>query len=250
MPDVIVFDLFDTLVDLRWEELPLVDWGEGPQRSTFGVLHEVLQPVNGMTLAEFASALKTADAAFKYAYWNEDREITTERRFGEFIDGLGLDGHPDHTGIVGRLTAAHLGALTHAASTPVHHREVLGRLRSRCRLAVCSNYSHTPNALHILERDGLREYFDVVVVSADVGLRKPHPRIFERVFEELDLPLGSALHVGDSLAKDVVGAAPLGLETVWITRRIEDPAATRADYDGPPPDHVIAELSELEALLG
>ena len=65
----------------------------------------------------------------------------------------------------------------------------------------------------------------------------------------MDLPLENALHVGDSLAKDVAGAAPLGLETVWITRRIEDPDAARADYAGPAPDHVVTDLSEIEALL-
>jgi HAD superfamily hydrolase (TIGR01509 family) len=246
MPDVVVFDLFDTLVDLRREDLPLVDWGEGPRRSTVGALHALIEPLSGLTLPAFAEALRAADEEFLRARWAEDREITTEQRFEHLLARMGLASD----GLVDRLTAAHVGWLARAASTPAHHREVLGRLRARCRLAICSNYSHTPNALHILERDGLREYFDVVVVSADVGLRKPHPRIFERVFDELGVPMGDALHVGDSLAKDVAGAAPLGLETVWITRRIADPEAARAGYDGPSPDHVVADLREIEALLG
>ena len=39
------------------------------------------------------------------------------------------------------------------------------------------------------------------------------------------------------------------MRTAWLTRRIPDPAAARARYEGPPPDHVIADLEELEALL-
>lgn len=246
MPDVIVFDLFDTLVDLRWEALPLVDWGEGPQRSTFGALHETIQPVSGMTLPEFAEALIAADDAFRLARWDQDLEITTEQRFEDLLQRLGIE----DDGLADRLTAAHVGWLSRVSYAPAEHAEILRRLREHCPLALCSNYSHTPTALEILEREGLRDLFDAVVVSADVGVRKPHRRIFERVFEALDLPVGNAMHVGDSLSKDVAGASPLGLETVWITRRIEDPAAARADYDGPPPDHVITELSELEALLG
>ena len=245
MPDVVVFDLFDTLVDLEWEKLPLVDWGEGPRRSTVGALHEVVQPVNGMTLVEFGAALKAADAAFKRAHWSQDLEITTEQRFEDLLERLGVESD----GLVERLTAAHLGWLARVSSTPAHHVEVLRSLRKRCRLAVCSNYSHTPSALSLLERDGLREFFDVVVVSADVGYRKPDRRIFERVFEELGEPLGNALHVGDSLLKDVAGAAPLGLETVWITRRIPNPERERACYHGPAPAHVVADLREIEGLL-
>ena len=61
MPDVLIFDLFDTLVDLRWEDLPPVDWGEGPKHSTVGFLHEVVQRVNGMSLPAFAAAVKAAE---------------------------------------------------------------------------------------------------------------------------------------------------------------------------------------------
>ena len=245
MPDVVVFDLFDTLVDLRREGLPLVDWGEGPKRSTVGALHEVVQPLNGMTLPAFGAAVRAADAAFLRARWAEDREITTEQRFRDLLGRLGIA----EDDLVDRLTAVHLGWISRVSSAPAHHVEVLERLRARCRLAICSNFSHTPTALHVLEREGLGGLFDVVVVSADVGLRKPHPRIFERVFDELGVPMGDALHVGDSLAKDVAGAAPLGLGTVWITRRIDDPDVALADFDGPAPDHVVADLREVEALL-
>ena len=57
------------------------------------------------------------------------------------------------------------------------------------------------------------------------------------------------LHVGDSLDADVAGAAPLGMATAWLTRRVRDPEAALREYAGPKPDHVIADLGELEQLL-
>ena len=57
------------------------------------------------------------------------------------------------------------------------------------------------------------------------------------------------LHVGDSLRADVGGAAALGIRTVWVTRRIRDPETRLAEHEGPRPDHAIADLAELSALL-
>jgi FMN phosphatase YigB (HAD superfamily) len=49
--------------------------------------------------------------------------------------------------------------------------------------------------------------------------------------------------VGDNLAADVAGAAALGIRTVWITRRVADPAAALAKHTGARPDHQIADLA-------
>jgi len=87
------------------------------------------------------------------------------------------------------------------------------------------------------------------VVSEDVGLRKPRAEIFAAVATHLALPPLEILHVGDSLEADVAGAAAVGQQTAWLTRRIADPEAALAAYTGPKPDHQIADLGELEALV-
>ena len=48
---------------------------------------------------------------------------------------------------------------------------------------------------------------------------------------------------------DVGGAAPLGIRTAWITRRVGDPEAKLREWEGPPPDWTIADLAELEELV-
>ena len=42
------------------------------------------------------------------------------------------------------------------------------------------------------------------------------------------------LHVGDNLVADIEGAATLGMRTVWLTRKVKDPDAALAAYEGPP----------------
>jgi FMN phosphatase YigB (HAD superfamily) len=87
------------------------------------------------------------------------------------------------------------------------------------------------------------------VISADHGLRKPRREIFESTLAALGVAPEEAVHVGDNLKADVSGAAALGIRTVWITRRVGDPATALARHTGMRPDHVIADLAELESVL-
>jgi putative hydrolase of the HAD superfamily len=55
---------------------------------------------------------------------------------------------------------------------------------------------------------------DAIVLSSDVGKRKPHPAMFERALAELDAGPDEALFVGDRLDADVLGASRVGMRTV------------------------------------
>jgi putative hydrolase of the HAD superfamily len=82
-----------------------------------------------------------------------------------------------------------------------------------------------------LDEMELAPRLDVAVFSSDVGLRKPHPKIFLRALEELTVQPDHALFVGDRLRQDVGGAHALGMRTVqamWF--RAEE------DVDGIEPD--------------
>jgi epoxide hydrolase-like predicted phosphatase len=79
-------------------------------------------------------------------------------------------------------------------------------------------------------RDGWDEMFDVVVISGEVGMRKPEARIFEHTLELLGLPAHECVFV-DDMAHNVAAAAAVGLVGVHHT-----------DY--------ATTLQELEAVLG
>ena len=55
--------------------------------------------------------------------------------------------------------------------------------------------------------------------------------------------------MGDNLTADVIGASGLGIRTVWITRRIADPAGALNQHQGAAPDFQIHDLAELELLI-
>ena len=87
------------------------------------------------------------------------------------------------------------------------------------------------------------------MISEDVGIRKPRAEIFHATLRKLGVEPGEALHVGDRLEADVAGAAGVGMEAVWITRRARDPEAALAVHRGPPPAHTIADLDALREIV-
>jgi len=108
-----------------------------------------------------------------------------------------------------------LGAIRFRAYPEVP--DVLARLRAGgARLAVVSNWDVS---LHdVLERTGLRPLVDAVVISAELGVAKPHPAIFLAALQRLGATADGAVHVGDSLEHDVAGARAAGLEAVLVAR--------------------------------
>ena len=241
----VVFDLFDTLVDLPMGTLPRVAIGGRSIPSTLGVLHDALAQRAPVPCADFARVVAAVDREWRAAYWEHDRELPTDERFEHVAKALGLA----DPGLPALLTEVHMGMLASIASTPPHHAALLARLRERFRIGLCSNFSWSPTARAILADAGLAASIDAAVISHDRGLRKPRRELFAAVLGELGVAPSEAMHVGDNLVADVGGAAALGIRTVWITRCVADPAAALATYTGVRPDHAIADLAELEALL-
>jgi HAD superfamily hydrolase (TIGR01509 family) len=228
----VVFDLFDTLVDLSMEDLPRVKVGGRVFPTTLGALHALVDQHRPIDLEDFASALFAVDRELREARAAEGRELPTLERFEGLAARLDL-ADPDLPRL---LTERHMSE---------HHPALLAALHGRVQTAVCSNFSHAPTALQVLEEAALDPHLDAVLVSETVGYRKPRREIFEATLAALGVAPAETLHVGDSLRADVAGAAALGLRTAWITRRVADPAKALAAHEGPAPDLVVADLAEL-----
>jgi putative hydrolase of the HAD superfamily len=85
------------------------------------------------------------------------------------------------------------------------------------RMAVVSNSIFSADALaRELARHGLASRFALVVSSADVGVRKPAAAMFEAALSRLGAAAAETWFVGDTFADDMIGAARLGLEPVWL----------------------------------
>ncbi|MGC8862406.1 MAG: HAD family hydrolase [Armatimonadota bacterium] len=101
-------------------------------------------------------------------------------------------------------------------------RQVLAELKPHTTLALISNFDQAPHVHAFLSEEGLAGFFDAVLVSDEVGLKKPDPRIFQLALERTGLTPERVLHVGD-MRDDVVGARAAGITPVLIRREWAEP---------------------------
>jgi putative hydrolase of the HAD superfamily len=233
------------LVDLFMDRLPEVEVLGHSIRATTGDLHAALAEREEVSFEVFARELREVDREIRRVRYPGGLETGTTVRFGELAKRLGLS-DPE---IPALLTEVHMGWILALAETPVHHAHVLANLRRSARVGLCSNFTHSATARRILDESGLSQHLDAVVISEDVGLRKPRREIFDAVLVELGAEPAETLHVGDNLEADVAGAAACGLRTAWLRRRVPDPEQALRSYKGPPPDWILDDLSELPSLL-
>lgn len=114
------------------------------------------------------------------------------------------------------------------------------RLSARgLRLGIISNWDRRLSSL--LEGLGLGEFLATVVSSAEVGLRKPDPRVFELACARLDVAPAEAAHVGDHHYADIVGASAVGMTPILIDRHATGASAA---------ERFLTSLDDLEAVLG
>jgi len=112
--------------------------------------------------------------------------------------------------------------------------------KRRIKLGIISNVSSHDVAVEILRKVRLLEYFDTVVTSAFVGIRKPDPGIFLYALMQFKLQPREAIIVGDSEGHDVWGGTITGMKTVLVSKSFS--ANSLADYR-------FASLAEASATL-
>jgi len=100
--------------------------------------------------------------------------------------------------------------------------------KRRIKLGIISNVSSHDVAVEILRKVGLLGYFDKVVTSAFVGIRKPDPGIFLYALMQFKLQPRETVIVGDSERHDVWGGTITGMKTVLVSKR--SMADSIADY--------------------
>ena len=120
---------------------------------------------------------------------------------------------------------------------------LLNALKGKAKLGIITN-GFTELQQTRLERTGLRDHFELVVISEEVGFAKPHPAIFDHTLSIMGHPTREqVLMVGDNPASDILGGMNAGLHTCWLNPH-DKPLP-----EGIMPHYQVSSLAELEHLL-
>jgi putative hydrolase of the HAD superfamily len=221
-PRALLLDALGTLVRLEPPVAPL----RRELRERFGL---ELAP-------EQVAAAVRAEIAFYRAHHDEARDAATLAELRQRSARALRDALPESAAELplAPLTEALLAALRFSAFPEAP--DVLRVARERgMRLVVVSNWDVS---LHdVLAETGLAPLLDAVLTSAEVGSAKPDGAIFRRALAVAEVEAREALHVGDSVEHDVVGARAAGIPCVLVVR------------DGSPPPPGVPVVATLRDLL-
>ncbi len=243
----IVLDLFDTIVNWDPAGLPVLEWRGREVRTTAPLLFPTLQSVLGERFDREAF-LEAHDVAYQEVSVerasHEPREITCLERYLRTLELLRIVEGEART-LAERLRTIHMERVRSVTSAPAHRVDAVRRLSRGYRLGLLSNFDDSRTGHEIMHDTGVRDLFELVVISADVGLRKPNPRIFQRMIADIQLEPQEILFVGDTARDDVLGSKRVGMYSAWINKH-----GSPLPDGVPEPDFVIADLAELPDLLG
>jgi len=236
-PRGILFDYGNTLIPFGRREMD----AEGA-----ALVGSLVEALPGVDRADIEAAFREV----RIAKFRERRETLREtdardvlRETAVALGGALTDDQAE------RGIAAHLEVFVEVAVAAPDVYEVLGSLREQdLRLGLVSNFSHG-EAIHAsLDHLDLLRFFSAVIVSADLGIVKPHPDIFLAGAAGLGLDPEEILFVGDNARLDIVGARAVGMKTALITEHLhaayhfERPGEDRIDVT---PDLTLARLTDL-----
>lgn len=123
-------------------------------------------------------------------------------------------------------------------------KPVLEALGQQYKLLIVSNFYG--NIENVLDDYNLLGYFEGVVESARVGVRKPDPAIYQLGVEALNLPAKACAVIGDSYSKDIVPAKACGCSAIWLEKENWEEPQLVYTVEA---DHVIRSFDELRGLL-
>lgn len=138
-----------------------------------------------------------------------------------------------------RLDRVYLDRLAECRRTLDGAHEVLAKLSRHYLIGILSNgFIDTQYAK--LRNSGLDRYVQRMVVSDEIGVQKPSPRLFAHALSETGAEASTALMIGDNPEVDIAGAIGAGWRAVYLDRKGKPCAAC---------DARIGSLAELSALL-
>lgn len=127
-----------------------------------------------------------------------------------------------------------------AYQTTQDSAQILKYLKQHYQLIMVSNFYG--NLTTVLNEYKLISYFDDIIESAVVGVRKPDPQIWALGVKAAGTDNKSCIVVGDSYNKDIQPADSIGCQTIWFKGK----EWQANNFDETLPTHVITSLSDIK----
>jgi len=206
------FDLFNTLIIIEPDTL-------------IHAMQRMLKSLkeNGFAIEESAYIRDYRNAASIYVARAKKDGIETHNSIwvSHVLNNYGIYILPDDERI-GKAVDDYFSAFYDRVRVIPDSIETLTELKNRYSLGLLSNFTHAPAARELLKRTGLAPCFDTILISGELGYRKPNAIAFEELSKDLGVEKEYIIYTGDDPEPDIYGASKAGMNPVWFTYIIEN----------------------------
>ncbi len=209
----VIFDYIGTLVNCRNYSMQ-----DSKQK-----LHNALV-AEGLCVDKdsFLAAYNVSHEKYRKVRYEQLKEVTNAVWVAEALTNLGLEVSADDD----RLKAA-LNIFFQDFIDTLELREgakkLIHQAKDQGKVGLISNFTHAPVIYKSLRKVGISEFFNVVVVSDEIGWRKPSRHIFQEALNRLQIPASETVYIGDSPIEDIKGAKAAGLRTIFVPSQFYTP---------------------------
>jgi len=219
-PRGVFFDLYGTLLLFADPKASWADWLE----AFYAALGSHGLAVSKAVFADRCNRFFGRDESPA----NDDGFTVFERRMHILAEALGLTIPAEE---IKAIAPGIVNAWQNHIRPDPEAAEVLTVLQRTKTLALISNFDHPPHVYRVLREQGLHGYFKTIVISGEVGCKKPHPRIFELALHQTGLSAAEVVYVGDT-EEDVTGAKAARITPILIARSGNCTDPRLLDYQG------------------
>jgi HAD superfamily hydrolase (TIGR01549 family) len=179
-------------------------------------LHRVLCQVGlKSSRKEFMEAYAEAHEKYRKIRYRELREVTNAVWVSETLNNINCKTHPKDLRLKTALNVFFQDFINSLKLRP-QAKKLIKTAAENSRIGLVSNFTYAPAIYASLRKLGINQYFNAVLVSEEIGWRKPHRIIFDKALRILQVKAEETIFIGDSPTEDIGGAITLGIRTIFV----------------------------------
>ncbi len=202
----VIFDYIGTLVNCRNYSMQ-----DSEQKLHNALVAEGLR----VDKNRFLAAYNISHEKYRKERYEQLREVTNAIWVAEALTNLGLEVSADDNRVKAALNIFFQDFID-TLELREGAKKLICQAKEQGKVGLISNFTHAPVIYKSLRKVGISEFFNVVVVSDEVGWRKPSSYIFQDALNRLQIPASEAVYIGDSPIEDIKGAKAAGLRTIFV----------------------------------
>lgn len=206
-----------------WETLLFEKDGAGAQRTAARCrnLAQTLTKLGMDTSVEQVGNALEKTIKLLLNVWNENKDLTHTDQLLSIIRNVSDDRAKINEKWLPELSKAYVSPLYEVPPylNPDAPKVLQWLQKQKKKIGLVSNTGITPGfeLREFLSKIGASQYFDVMIFSDEVGIRKPDPRIFYLAARKLETKPCETVHIGDNLKSDVWGAKSAGFKAIHLS---------------------------------